>query len=525
MTQTELIFRAEDLQTDEVLAFFVEGPGDREIIDALKGRSAVILRGSRGVGKSFLMRVAEAEMVRDEKRDHILPVYLTYSSASLLGDPSESRFFSWMMSKIIPKVQRAAARAGLALPASVDAFRDPTLKQLSDLSTRLEMAWASPSVDDPAAAVPSTDDLKDAVEDLCRSTGLRRIVLLVDEAAHVFVPAQLRQFFTLMREIRSPYLAVKAAVYPGATSYGTSFQLTHDAKLFDIERDATEPGYTARMKDLVLKQQCELDRSISQYGEEFAALAFAAQGNPRILLKTLSRALPLNRRNTSETLKGYYRESIWADHTSLADRYPGHKALIDWGRAFLEDGVLPEMVSRNADRTSELIASLWIHRDAPRAVKEALNLLCYSGILQEDASGIRATRSEIGTRYVVNFGCQISSATDAVPYATHLRQHLSIKRMIEYGANHPVYSVITDFDFSHLESTNASLESRLSASIDVLDLTQFQMDSLIALDLVTVGSVLQATEEDYKKAYYVGEVRARKIRNAAVAAVLEYLSG
>jgi hypothetical protein len=40
-----------------------------------------------------------------------------------------------------------------------------------------------------------------------------------------------------------------------------------------------------------------------------------------------------------------------------------------------------------------------------------------------------------------------------------------------------------------------------------------------------VGDVLKATEQKLKEASYVGDVRARRMRNAAIAAVLEYLSG
>lgn len=50
---TELFYRTEDLRLDEVLHYYVESPGDQKIIARLKSRSPVVLRGSRGVGKSF----------------------------------------------------------------------------------------------------------------------------------------------------------------------------------------------------------------------------------------------------------------------------------------------------------------------------------------------------------------------------------------------------------------------------------------------------------------------------------------
>lgn len=50
----------------------------------------------------------------------------------------------------------------------------------------------------------------------------------------------------------------------------------------------------------------------------------------------------------------------------------------------------------------------WINKNAPQEVKESLRILEYSGLVYEEASGIRATRSEVGTRYMVNIGCLIS---------------------------------------------------------------------------------------------------------------------
>jgi hypothetical protein len=102
-----------------------------------------------------------------------------------------------------------------------------------------------------------------------------------------------------------------------------------------------------------------------------------------------------------ESIRNYYREGIWAEHSNLAERYPGLRALIDWGRTFFERDVLPVLWRRNQN-VSESSSTIWIHRDAPQVVKEALRLLCYSGILLEEVSGIRATRSEVGTRYIVN---------------------------------------------------------------------------------------------------------------------------
>lgn len=528
---SELFFRTEDIATEEILGYFVETNEDRKALDSLKGRSAVILRGSRGVGKSFLLRVAEAELLRDFQSSRVLPVYVTFARATLIANPSPERFLAWMTAKICNRIIRASTTSGLSLPGGTalaslrgdgGSYEPSTLEALE---TTLEESWKSPGDASLGAPVPGPEALKDSVEDLCRHARIKRITLLIDEAAHVFIPEQQRQFFTLMRDLRSPYLSIKAAVYPGATSFGDSFQPTHDASLISVDRSVTHDAYAESLRELVLRQDSKLERAIRANGEVFDTLAYAATGNPRVLLKTVARSTPFNRRNVQETIREYFREEIWAEHSSLADRFPGHTALIDWGRTFIEGKVLPDLYARNKGK-SEMSSYLWIHRDAPQSVKEALRLLCYSGILLEGDSGIRATRSEPGTRYMVNLGCQIALDAEPVGYGTQLRQSLSVRRMIEYGANHRAYSPIdrlsqSDFD----RDDNQALAARLQTSTDALDVTSFLRAKLRELKLTTISQVLEADETTYKKAHYVGNVRARQIRNAAVAAVLEYLSG
>jgi hypothetical protein len=167
-----------------------------------------------------------------------------------------------------------------------------------------------------------------------------------------------------------------------------------------------------------------------------------------------------------------------------------------------------------------------VHKDAPQAVKEALRLLCYSGVLQEGVSGIRATRSEIGTRYMVNLGCQFALDGEPIAFGLRVRRELSVKRMIEFGANHALFREIAKFDLAAIDDAdNQALVHQLARGIDVLDVTAFQRSRLNQLGLLTVGAVLAASEADFTKARYVGETRARQIRNAAIAAVYEYLSG
>ena len=59
----------------------------------------------------------------------------------------------------------------------------------------------------------------------------------------------------------------------------------------------------------------------------------------------------------------------------------------------------------------------------------------------------------------------------------------------------------------------------------MLEITEWQKSKLKELNINTIGDLLQSTESKLMMAYYVGEVKARQMKNAAMAAVFEYLFG
>ncbi|QDX21464.1 hypothetical protein FP568_09510 [Pandoraea pnomenusa] len=535
---SDFLYRTEDIKPDELQKYFVETQQDRRIIDVLKARNPAILVGSRGVGKSFLLKVAQRELLDAFEEQRVFPVYLSFVRSSLLHSGDEQQFHHWMLARICGAIIRGLHKAGLlaAIPQGinllaggvVDTQLGPT--KIEHIAEQYEDSWRNPKQPVNTDGLPSIDELKEAIEDLTDALNIDRVVLLVDEAAHIFLPEQQRQFFTLFRDLRSHCLTCNAAVYPGVTSFGDTFQPAHDATMLSIDRDVLAPDYVANMREIVEKQaDSSFQKTITQYGKNFAILAYAASGNPRILLKTLAKAPKLNGTQVNEVVREYYRTEIWAEHSSLAEKYLGHRKLIDWGRHFIENYVLPDLKKKNdqylnSERNTS--AFIWIHRDTPETVKEALRVLSYTGIVSEHAPGIKATRGEIGKRYIVNLGCLFALESAPTTTAFEIAKVLTPKRMTEFGANHPAYSELKEGEeLADVDGGNDALAAQLAKPIDVLDLTNWQKEKLLELKLDTVRHVLEASEEKLKEATYVGDVRARRMRNAAIAAVLEYLSG
>lgn len=533
----EFFLRTEDIRPDEVRHYFVETKEDRRIIDALKSRNPIILVGSRGVGKSFMLRITQNELLDELSATGTMPIYLSFVRSSLLQSSDPEQFKHWMLAKLSSAIVRALQKQGLlaASPRSVRVLAgsdvsDARNTAIESIAEAYENSWRNPNNDVDNRSIPTVDNLKEALEDIAEETNISRFVILIDEAAHIFVPEQQRQFFTLFLDMRSHCITCNAAVYPGVTSFEPTFQPAHDATVLSIERDVLSREYVNNMREIVEKQaDTPILKNIAQNGRNFAILAYAASGNPRLLLKTLAESPKVNSTQVNETIRAFYRSDIWPEHSVLADKYVGHRDVIDWGRSFLENQVLPEIKSKNssylaADKNTS--AYLWVHRDAPAAVKEALRLLSYTGILSEQASGIKASRGEIGTRYIVNLGCLFALESTATSSAFDIAKGLTPKRMTEFGANHPSYKTLVELvDRTPAQIGGYALGEQLAKSIDVLDISEWQKGKLLDLGLKTIGDVLDATEAKLKQASYVGDVRARRMRNAAVAAVLEYLSG
>ena len=295
---SEFFYRTEDIKPEELVAYFVETKQDREIINALKARNPVVMAGSRGVGKSFLLRMAESELRAEFANSRVFPVYVSFNRSSLINTTDPQQFQHWMLARICARITRNLHNAGLIAGKSrgmsilTGNSTAPTPGQetaVEKLVSRFEESWKSEPVAVDSSSLPSLDDFRDAVEDVCIDLNIARMVVLIDEAAHILLPEQQRQFFTLFRDLRSPYLACKAAVYPGVTSYGDTFQPSHDATMLSFDRDILGADYIEKMREIVEKQaESPTLEDMARNENNFALLAFAASGNPRVLLKTLS---------------------------------------------------------------------------------------------------------------------------------------------------------------------------------------------------------------------------------------------
>ncbi|MDI1267055.1 MAG: hypothetical protein PS018_27705 [bacterium] len=535
----DFIIRTEDVKVEDVLDLFVPISRDRELVDKLKSTSPVVIEGSRGTGKSLLLRVCEQEQLAQYTSSKVLPIYVSFSRSSLINTDDPQQFQHWMLSSLCSRILRVISQAGLiASPTqairilSGGATQNPGTKTtLEIVAEEFEHSYKKQATSVDTSNIPTIEKFKDAIEDICRTLNLKRINVLFDEAAHIFRPEQQRQFFTLFRDLRSPYITCNAAVYPGVTVYGDTFESTHDAQILSLNRDVTSSEYVRQMREIVFKQaDSKLQEIITRQGDLFSALAYAVSGNPRLLLKTIALAGTIRSTEIGGVIKEFFRDAIWSEHSGLGERYPGHKEIIDWGRTFIERFVIPNTIERNQawsrEERSERTCFFWVHRDAPEAVYEGLRLLMYTGIVTRLDSGIVATRGEIGTRYAINIGCVASPTSNPIAFINDMRRGLSVKRFTEYGANFQTFGEVASAVGDKIESdVSTVLADLLKRPIDVLDISDHQKSALTSINIDTLGKALSSTQADFMRADYIGPKRSRRIMNVATAAVIEYLSG
>ncbi|MDK3023550.1 hypothetical protein QO239_13185 [Cupriavidus taiwanensis] len=531
--------RTESIKPDEIRNLFVASKEDRSIISALRSPEPCILEGSRGTGKSFLMRIAQQEIDSSDK--NCIAVFVSFNVSSLINTDDAHQFYHWMLAKSLRALLVALKKKGFAVSTFSAGLlsRDETAdgeaveRNLEKIVKEFEVSYkAGASVE--IEGLPDIEEVKDAIQEICIDNDISRVYFFFDEAAHVFRPEQQRQFFSLFKDLRSPYITCNAAIYPGVTYFGDSFEPIHDCLYRVIERDIRDPAYIQYFKEMVLKQaEKPLGDAIENNVELFATLAYAGGGNPRMILKTVQDLAKFNSSNVDQVLKDFYRNKIWSEHTSLGEKYKGHKNLIDWGRDFLEKNVIIALQSYNEARkhkgSEESSIYFWIHKDAPETVKEALRLLTYTGVIRKTDASIRATRSELGARYEVKYGCLLSLFANPHSESKDFYHSLSVKKYVEFGKSNSAYASITELS-SAIEDDEkfvASVQSMMKRPISVLSmLSKWQIEKLQEAKIYTVEDLYNKTEDDLiEHIYGVGPARARIIKNAVSAELLEYLSG
>ena len=564
--------RCEDLDYQQIRLLSVLGEHEKNIVSKLKQSGAHLLMGSRGVGKSMLLRSAEIAMDDEFQFQGKLAVYVNFKTSTLLeGVRAGERdaFQIWVGAKILQAVHDKLLFFGLIKGTNGD---DP-YRRIFNISTQETKTYLSEKIhllqslcfsnnkeqvintigDNFLERIHDTSFILEVLKDLTEKFSLTGIVFLFDEAAHTFIPSQQEIFFEIFKLLHGEMITVKAAVYPTVTSYGRNFEVGQDAIVLSMDR--FEPGQVGRsinrklFRDMIVKRLTEsshMKKKIFQRGELLDLCIDLSSGNPRAFLHLLNSAYEKGFSERAITLatQNYIDSELIPYHTNLSKRLPKYSNHVRVGLDLLRGYIIPEIRNKNfrVKKADYQSAFFTVPRDISPNLKLALDILCYSGILTSKGT-VKIAERRTAPRYMVHLSLM---ATEKGFSKTKLRaaiDSLSLTDYREFSSEDPKVRNYVD-DIMESEETcqacgfdlppNARFCIHCGAKIEQTPIISALLEEpFTALSISErlknrikdkfpkVGNVVHASRQEIMTIKYIKEVRSRIIKNAAD----EFISG
>jgi hypothetical protein len=536
------------------------------------------------VGKSTLLRKAELELDGSYPTKKVLGVYVNFKASLLvesgIDEIGYSPFLCWVVAKILDAFYKKC-RMLYVLTSDEIGKRYKRLLGISSTSTAsdLEQIVSDLQLLSTASShkkrAEVTNRLKkrgldsfsnvEAVANFIRQTAkdkkLGRVNFFFDEAAHTFDEQQQQSFFECFKLLHGDIVAVKAAVYPGITSYGGKFEPGQDAVKLSFS-SIEENLETARLalrshfRELLRKRLSPTEfAKLAARGEALDMLIILSNGNPRMFLQSVSKFLATkeySKRSALAASNEFVSTELVNYHLGLKKRLPRFSSHIDLGMDFIKAHLVPELQKKNEGKgkgkgEAPSLQTIYFTIDPliPYKIQKALALLEYSGFLYAK-SVVKTAKRRQAKRYALHLGV---AANDKVFHSKYSRDpdraikilsladyrefYSSDDRFAQLVADHPSQDKCPN---GHVREVGGSfcnicgskfeidkvIRALLADPLDDLALSQFLRDTLHnAFHIQTVGDVLSMTESKLREAMWIGPKRSRIMMNAAE----EYISG
>ena len=205
--------------------------------------------------------------------------------------------------------------------------------------------------------------------------------------------------------------------------------------------------------------------------------------------------------------------------------------MIEWSRKFIENTVTNDITKINmrdgSNSNEKTTVYFAISRKAPEAIKQAIKILEYSGVVTLDVEATKF-RYDYYDRYQLNFGIVLLSMakTNLAISCKEIIDNISQKKFPNYGETSPVYE-----NAPNLISTEEEIDQKmflnniLNKKVSELEISTKLLKRLNDAGYILIKDIFERDESELKKISYIGKVRSRQIYNNVMAAVIEYISG
>ena len=417
-----ILDRTESLDNNLILEFYIER--DNSKIQRLIDSEQYLLEGSRGVGKTMLMKAAMLRSQEKFSQNSILPVWVSFEESIRLErikviNNSIDPFLQWTMGKILyeclNKISELQPKSSEQLNLRLSKiFKGPTPNTFSKYTSLLNdyiRVLEKGDIEDnnhvinfsPSAELTDILDnpqtFREFLLELIKDYKLQRIVLLFDEAAHVFSFSQQEKFFTFFKSLRNPAIACKAAVYPGVTNYGKYFERGQDAKEIRIDWSPTNSEDVDYIKKIIKKRIKTYDinywNKLTSNKNVLELIAICSNGNPRFAFHIIDE-LESNKAFKSNVSVPVLINSIrtvfntkWREFDTLKQRLIRFEKYISEAESFIKETILPNLRLWNDKQrmnNRKLSIGFYISTKAYDQLEKVFSVLAYSNIIGIDYS-------------------------------------------------------------------------------------------------------------------------------------------
>lgn len=485
-SEANLVLAAEDFDLQEFRALHKFSSNDERVIAKLIAHGPVLLQGSRGSGKSALMREA-AERLPFDGGSSALGIYLSLRHMPLLRSVGDE-YQRILCELLIDRINRVVNEHGFDFPATPNLAS--VQKNLTDLAQVLK----------------------------------RRIVLMFDDAAHIGREASLADFFDVFRTLGSSAVSCKATIYPGVTNFGSRFDVYNDASIVEVIRDENQPGFAELFTEVVKARYPDLAEK--HFTADLKLNEFAAFVGKSVL--------------------GNMRSFVFAcnDVASSGDKSVGlstlNKCFLDLTVNFywpLIDEVRPKLgkyvpIVGPAKEIAEALltecgkqenGSAIIHRDIISRLAKAFEILEYVGFIAKRESSRAMKSGGRGSRYAVNLcmllenvsGTRITSglfqkwmAGNDEPLQIHSKGQIMSKIKLPDLAADQDPEILAD-----------PIDTLKKSSIYPYGLSDLMVGKLHGANIHTIRDLYEASDEQLDDIAYIGDYRIKHFKNLVAQAI------
>jgi hypothetical protein len=449
-------------------------------------------------------------------------------------------FRQWVLMKIVVGVRETCNELGVTPPDAIGSLPVEAQQYIDRLGVGQEPDLLSQPM--------SPGMLTSILEACAHELGRKRVVLLLDDAAHAFSQQQQREFFELFRELRSSRVAAKAAVYPGITSYSPNMHVGHEAELVEAWYRPDADDYLRTMHSLLERRlPASLLHRFSQREELIDYLALASFGLPRGFLVMVRQVLGVEEddltpdeesrtptKREADRAVSAHVQSVRDIFLSLAVKMPRYRRFVEVGSE-LENAIIRALTKFNDRRSGKAVVIAIAEPMGPQ-LSRVLEMLEYAGLVRKNESVSRGSKG-VFQRYELHWAIVIqenalslgrSVATASIIDALRARDALLGENFAErctldlapcQACGTPRISEEAQFCMKcGRPLSEASIyEELLKAPIDRLPLTPKKLEGLKQHSAVrNVGDILLDDESrQIRQVPYVGPIWAERIHRYA----------